>query len=326
MILNIAKKFKFLHFLFGLLMSVNLHAEPIKLTIFVGGPAGGALDNVARILKDRFEQHPTNSYTVEILNRPGNGPVAATSVFLSNTRPNQKNKVQLLLTASSVLIPIYTQDILPKNTVEKLVPLSVIGKMRPIIHAAAGFPINSLEDIDKLGRPFITYTTPGNSTTLQLIASQIKNQIKTPMIHVPVNSTPNALNMLLGNHVDLVFDVGQYYNMAIAGKTKIISVISNKNWSNMPNNLLLNNQLPNPVEFDLSYYMIFGNHYNDRNLQQIVETDIKKIAVSDDQFLTMLANLNIESLTSAEIHTSKELWNKLSTRFRNLLTKITLTN
>jgi tripartite-type tricarboxylate transporter receptor subunit TctC len=319
-------KLKFLFLLLGMLLSANLHADPVKVTVFVGGPAGGALDNVARILKDRLERHSSNTYNVDVLNRPGNGPVAATAGFLNNTRPTQHNEIQLLLVASSVLIPIYMQDTLPSDATQRLVPLTIIGKMRPIIHANLNFPIDNFKDIDKLGKSFITYTTPGNSTTLYMIAHQIQQHIKTPMIHVPVNSTPNALNMLLGNHVDLVFDVGQYYNMAETGKTKIVSVISDNNWSKLPNDLLLKNQVSGPVEFDLSYYVVLGNNQNNSNIQQMVGKDIKELAASDPQFLNLLANLNIESLSKADIHRSEKLWDTLLKKFKDLAANIKIKN
>lgn len=310
---------KFLYTLLTtLLLTTSLHAEPTRLSIVVGGPVGGALDNIGRILKDQIElQHPTE-YKVEVLNRPGNGPVAAAAFFTNDKNIPHANEVQILLTVSSVLIPIHIQQTLPTDTDQKLKPLVIIGKMRPLIHANPNFPISNLKDIDSLGRTHISYTTPGPATTLNLIAEQIQKQIKTPLIHVPVPSTPNALNMVMGNHVDLVFDVGQYYTTATSGKTKIISVISDDNWTEFSNSLLIAKQLPSRIDHDLSYYMVFGNAKNNPVLQEKISQDLKTLVAENQQFQRLLKNLQLGMPSRQELNNPANTWTNLIKTFKKL--------
>jgi len=317
---------KFLLFFIAALFSANVCAEATKLSVVVGGPVGGALDNIARIMKTQLESQTDTKYQVEVLNRPGNGPVAAANFFLTNRNATQDNEVQILLTVSSVLIPVYMQNSLPADTDQKLQPLTLVGKMRPLIHANPALPINSLRDLDSLGKTHITFTTPGSSTTMFLIASQIEKQIKTPMVHVPVSSIPNALNMLLGNHVDLVFDVGQYYEMATGGKTKIVSIISDKNWTEFGDNLLLPKQLPGKIEHDLSYYIIFGSQKNNTALQNKVSQDLKNLAATNTQFRQLLKNLHLELPTKQDVDNTDKTWAESIKRFKKLSTEIKLPN
>jgi tripartite-type tricarboxylate transporter receptor subunit TctC len=318
---------KFLLFFIAALLSFNIHAATTtKLSLVVGGPPGGALDNIARIMKTQLESQTDPRYQVEVLNRPGNGPVAAANFFLTNKNNTQDNEVQILLTVSSVLIPVYMQNLLPPDTDQKLQPLTVVGKMRPLIHANPALPINSIKDLDLLGKTHISFTTPGSSTTMFLIASQIEKQIKTPMVHVPVSSIPNALNMLLGGHVDLVFDVGQYYEMATSGKTKIVSIIGDKNWTEFGDNLLLPKQLPNKVEHDLSYYIIFGSARNNPALQHRVSQDLKNITATNPQFRQLLKNLHLELPTKQDVDNTDKTWTESIKRFKKLSTEIKLPN
>jgi tripartite-type tricarboxylate transporter receptor subunit TctC len=304
-------------FIVGIFLSMSAHAKDINVTLVVGGPVGGALDNIARILKDQIESHPTTRYKVEVLNRPGNGAVAATNFFLAD-RPGQDNKIEILLIVSSILIPAYLQNSLPPDTVTKLVPLTMVGKMRPLVHANPNFPINNLKDLDSLGKSHITYTTPGVATTLNLIAEQIQKQIKTPLTHVPVPSTPNALSLLMGNHVDLVFDVGQYYTTATSGKTKIVSIISDNNWTELSNDLLITNQLHKKIEHDLSYYIIFGNQRNNPDLQEKISQDLKTLMSENQQIRQSLQNLHLGLLNSKETNNSSKIWNDLIKKFKEL--------
>jgi tripartite-type tricarboxylate transporter receptor subunit TctC len=317
---------KFLFFIMAALFSANVYANTVKLSVVVGGPPGGALDNIARIMKTQLESQTDTKYQVDVLNRPGNGPVAAANFFLTNRNNLQDNEVQILLTVSSVLIPVYMQNILPPDTDQKLQPLTVVGNMRPLIHANPALPINNLKDLDSLGKTHITFTTPGSSTTMFLIAAQIQKQIKTPMIHVPVSSIPNALNMLLGNHVDLVFDVGQYYGMAAGGKTKIVSIISDKNWTEFEDNLLLSKQLPGKIDYDLSYYIIFGSYKNNSALQNKVSQDLKSLAASNPEFRELLKNLHLELPTKQDVDNTDKTWAESIKKFKKLSTEIKLSN
>jgi len=182
----------------------NLASYPsATIRIVVPYPAGGTADALPRIIGERLQARWNQS--VIIVNRSGaGGNIGAETVALA-----EPNGYTLLASPPGPLVineALYKE--LPFRPSE-LEPVIVMGAVANVMDVRPGFPAKSARAVLDyiLANPGkVTFASHGVGTTSHLAGILFQKLSNTSMLHVPYSGSAPALQDLMGDRVDLLFD------------------------------------------------------------------------------------------------------------------------
>ena len=182
----------------------NLASYPsATIRIVVPYPAGGTADALPRIISERLQARWNQS--VIIVNRSGaGGNIGAETVALA-----EPNGYTLLASPPGPLVineALYKE--LPYRPSE-LEPVIVMGSVANVMDVRLGFPAKSARAVLDyiLANPGkVTFASQGVGTTSHLAGILFQKLSNTSMLHVPYSGSAPALQDLMGDRVDLLFD------------------------------------------------------------------------------------------------------------------------
>jgi len=182
----------------------NLASYPsATIRIVVPYPAGGTADALPRIISDRLQARWNQS--VIIVNRSGaGGNIGAETVALA-----EPNGYTLLASPPGPLVineALYKE--LPFRPSE-LEPVIVMGSVPNVMDVRPSFPAKSARAVLDyiLANPGkVTFASQGVGTTSHLAGILFQKLSNTSMLHVPYSGSAPALQDLMGDRVDLLFD------------------------------------------------------------------------------------------------------------------------
>ena len=182
----------------------NLASYPsATIRIVVPYPAGGTADALPRIISDRLQARWNQS--VIIVNRSGaGGNIGAETVALA-----EPNGYTLLASPPGPLVineALYKE--LPFRPSE-LEPVIVMGSVANVMDVRLGFPAKSARavlDYIQANPGKVTFASQGVGTTSHLAGILFQKLSNTSMLHVPYSGSAPALQDLMGDRVDLLFD------------------------------------------------------------------------------------------------------------------------
>jgi len=182
----------------------NLASYPsATIRIVVPYPAGGTADALPRIISDRLQARWNQP--VIIVNRSGaGGNIGAETVALA-----EPNGYTLLASPPGPLVineALYKE--LPFRPSE-LEPVIVMGSVPNVMDVRPGFPAKSARAVLDyiLANPGkVTFASQGVGTTSHLAGILFQKLSNTSMLHVPYSGSAPALQDLMGDRVDLLFD------------------------------------------------------------------------------------------------------------------------
>jgi tripartite-type tricarboxylate transporter receptor subunit TctC len=173
--------------------------------VIVPYPAGGSTDVLARILCARLSDALGQSFIVE--NRAGaNGNLGAAVV--AGARPDGYT---LLFTTTGPLVfnkLIYKS--MPFDPARDFAPIVEVSAMPLVVAANSTIPLNNVSDLvayAKANPGKVTYATGGRGSMGHLTAELFQRELGIQMTHVPYTGSAKALNDLLGERVNLSFDL-----------------------------------------------------------------------------------------------------------------------
>ena len=173
------------------------------IRIIVPYPAGGTADALPRIISDRLQARWNQP--VIIVNRPGaGGNIGAETVAVA-----EPNGYTLLATPPG---PLVINEALYKELTfrpSELEPVIVMGSVPNVMDVRPGFPAKSAHDVLNyiLANPGkVTFASQGVGTTSHLAGILFQKLSNTSMLHVPYSGSAPALQDLMGDRVDLLFD------------------------------------------------------------------------------------------------------------------------
>ncbi len=173
------------------------------IRIIVPYPAGGTADALPRIIGDRLQAHWNQS--VIIVNRPGaGGNIGAESVAVA-----EPNGYTLLASPPGPLVineALYKELTFRPSDFE---PAIVMGSVPNVMDVRPGFPAKSAHDVLKyiLANPGkVTFASQGVGTTSHLAGILFEKLSSSAMVHVPYSGSAPALQDIMGDRVDLLFD------------------------------------------------------------------------------------------------------------------------
>ena len=187
-------------------LAFNARAEypdrPVRY-IVPSAPGGGA-DISARMLTAELASQLGQQFVID--NRPSSGGLIGIQLLMQ-ARPDgytlgYGNMGYLAINPS--LFPNLGYD--PERD------LTLIGQFtsnQNIVAVRPGLPVKSVQDLIAHARAHpdkLSFASSGNGTTLHLSGELFKQMTGTRMMHVPYKAVSQALNDLIANQIDLIFD------------------------------------------------------------------------------------------------------------------------
>ena len=173
------------------------------IRIIVPFPAGGTADALPRIVGDRLQARWNQS--VIIVNRPGaGGNIGAETVATA-----EPDGYSLLASPPG---PIVINEALYKELAfrpSEFEPAIVMGSVPNVMDVRLGFPAKSAHDVLNyiLANPGkVTFASQGIGTTSHLAGVLFERLSNSSMVHVPYNGSAPALQDIMGDRVDVLFD------------------------------------------------------------------------------------------------------------------------
>jgi tripartite-type tricarboxylate transporter receptor subunit TctC len=197
-------------------------AYPSKpVTLIVPFAAGSGTDSVARIVAERLGERLKQPVIVD--NRAGaNGQIAAQAVVKS--KPDGYTLFMTTNTTHSANPSLYKS--LRYDPITDFTPIVRTGELGFAVVVNNNLPVKTMKELidhAKANPGKLSYGTP-NSTSL--VASEtIKNEAKIDIIGIPYKSSPQALQDLMGNQIQIyVVDFGSGGAMMKADRVRTLAV------------------------------------------------------------------------------------------------------
>jgi tripartite-type tricarboxylate transporter receptor subunit TctC len=196
-------------------------ARPIKVVLPF--PAGSATDGSARLIAEELRKKLGQPIIIE--NQAGaDGQLAAQAV----KRAAPDGYTLFLSTNSTHAVNLSLYNTLPYDPEKDFVPIAGMIRIPMIMLVGKDFPAEDVAAFVKVAgqRAATRPLTYGSGNTAGHIAAELlKAATKVDMVHVPYRGSPQALQDLVGGHVDLLFG-DPYTSMSLVngGQLKVLGV------------------------------------------------------------------------------------------------------
>ena len=207
-------------------------ARPV--TLIVPWPAGGTTDVGMRALASATEKHLGQSIVIE--NRPGGSGTLGPGQMAATAKPDGYTVAQMPIT-------MFRFPFMQKTTFDPATDFTyIIG--------VSGYTFGVVVKDDAPWKTFqeliaeakaspgkINYGTPGTGTSLHIAMEQIAKRQGLKWTQVPFKGNAEAMNALLGGHIDAVADSSGWAQLVNAGKFRLLvtwGAERTRNWPNVP--------------------------------------------------------------------------------------------
>lgn len=222
--------------------------KPVR--IVMGFPAGGPLDQHARILLDRLQAQLGQPVVIDYKSGAG-GTVGAQDVMKA---PADGHTLMLANTGVMVINPaLYTK--LPYNTLRDFVPVARTA-MQPLAFLVnPKVPVTTLPEFIQYAkaRPGqINYGSAGNGGSSHLVPEMFKSATGVFMVHIPYRGSAPAFTDLMAGQVQFMAEsiplAAQYHKQ---GKVRALAVTSRERNPALP-------EVPTAIESGLKNFEVVG--------------------------------------------------------------------
>ena len=238
----------------GLLMSVGVQANdafPTKpIRIVLGFPAGGPLDQHARLLTDKLQSVLGQPLVVDY--KPGaGGSVGAQDVMRS---PADGYTLMLANTGVMVINPaLYSK--LPYNTLKDFTPIARTAMQPLALLVNNKVPAKTLGEFttySKANPGRINFGSAGNGGISHLVPEMYKNATGADLVHIPYKGSAPAFTDLIGGQVQFMAEsIPQAAAYHKQGKVRALAVTSKERNPALP-------EVPTAIESGLKGFEVVG--------------------------------------------------------------------
>ncbi|QET03713.1 tripartite tricarboxylate transporter substrate binding protein [Cupriavidus pauculus] len=253
--------------------------------------AGGTTDLLGRLIGQRLSQVLGQSVVVE--NRPGAGGNIG-SDYVAKAAPDGYTLVGGTISSHSINVSLYPK--MPYDPVKNFQPVALIGTLPNVLVVNASSPWKSVEDVIAAAKAkpgAINFGSSGNGTSQHLSAELFANMAGLKLTHVPYKGSSQAVQALLGNQVDLVFENSvAAVPMIQSGKFRALATTGPKRSAELPD-------VPTVSEAGLkgyeivSWQAIFAPAGTPAPIVNKLATEIGKI-IREPEMRAKLAGLGVE--------------------------------
>ncbi len=205
--------------------------KPVRIVI--GFPAGGPLDQHARLLADRLQQVLGQPVLIDYKAGAG-GTVGAQEVMRA---PSDGHTLMLANTGVMVINPaLYAK--LPYGTLKDFVPVARTAMQPLALLVNPQLPVHSLKEwVEHVrARPGqINYGSAGNGGISHLVPEMFKTATGLYMVHIPYRGSAPAFTDLMAGQVQFMAEsVPQAANYHRQGKVRVLAVTSRERSPALP--------------------------------------------------------------------------------------------
>ena len=210
----------------GLAATASFAAYPEKpIRLVIGFPAGGPLDQHARLLSERLQAALGQPIVIDYKAGAG-GTVGAQEVMKA---PADGYTLMLANTGVMVINPaLYTK--LPYQTLRDFTPIARTAMQPLALMVNPQVPVNSLKDFVAYAkaRPGqVNYGSAGNGGISHLVPEMFKNATGLYMVHIPYRGSAPAFTDLMAGQVQFMAEsIPQAAAYHKQGKVKALAVTS----------------------------------------------------------------------------------------------------
>ena len=222
--------------------------KPIKLVI--GFPAGGPLDQHARLLTDKLQAVLGQPLIVDYKSGAG-GAVGAESVAKS-----APDGYTIMLANTGVMVingALYSK--LSYSTLKDFVPLARTAMQPLALLVNPKVPVNNLKEFIAYAksRPGqVNYGSAGNGGISHLVPEMFKNATGLFMVHIPYRGSAPAFTDLMAGQVQFMAEsIPQAANYHKQGKVKALAVTSKERNPALPD-------IPTVIESGIKNFEVVG--------------------------------------------------------------------
>ncbi|OUM03258.1 Bug family tripartite tricarboxylate transporter substrate binding protein [Variovorax sp. JS1663] len=259
--------------------------KPIKVVI--GFPAGGPLDQHARLLSDKLQAVLGQPVVIDY--KPGaGGAVGADAVAKS---PADGYTLMLANTGVAVINgALYSK--LPYSTLKDFTPIARTAMQPLALLVTPKLPVNSLQEFVRYAkaRPGqINYGSAGNGGISHLVPEMFKTATGLYMVHIPYRGSAPAFTDLMGGQVQFMAEsIPQAANYHKQGKVRALAVTSAQRNAALPD-------IPTVIETGIKGFEVVGFY----GFLAPAATPKDVVAKLSDAFRQVLANPEVrERMTS----------------------------
>jgi tripartite-type tricarboxylate transporter receptor subunit TctC len=269
---------------------------PAGLTVkfVVGYPPGGGQDVVGRIVADRLGALWKVPTIVE------NVAGAGANIGIDRVAKGPTDGTQVLIVPPNVSTNQFMYARLAYDPEKDIIPLSLVATLPNLLCVRKDLPVSSVAELiayAKANPGKLNYASSGVGTTVHLSAELFKRMAGVEMVGVHYRGSAPALNDLVAQNVDLMFDnITSIINQARAGAVKPIGVTSPGKFSLAPEFAPVSDTLPG---FDAQSFSGVGVRAGTpKAICDKIETDTRTIC-KDAILRERLAGLLAETVGSS---------------------------
>jgi tripartite-type tricarboxylate transporter receptor subunit TctC len=267
----------------------NWPAKPINYVVPFA--AGGTTDVLGRLIGQRLAQKLGQPVVVE--NRAGAGGNIG-SDYVAKAPPDGYTLVGGTISSHSINVSLYPK--MPYDPVRDFQPVALIGTLPNVLVVNASSPWKTMQDVIAAAKAkpgSVSFGSSGNGTSQHLAGELFATMAGVKLLHVPYKGSSPAVQALLGNQVDLVFENSVAAMPLIqSGKFRALATTGPRRAAELPD-------VPTVAEAGLkgyeivSWQAIFAPAGTPMPIVNRLATEIGKI-IRDPDMRARLAGMGIE--------------------------------
>mgnify|MGYP002135033096 CR=1 FL=1 len=232
-------------------MGAWAQAFPVKpVRIVIGFPAGGPLDQHARLLSDRLQAQLGQPVIIDYKAGAG-GTVGAQEVMKA---PADGHTLMLANTGVMVINPaLYSK--LPYATLKDFTPIARTAMQPLALLVNPKLPVNNLKEFVDYARARpgqVNYGSAGNGGISHLVPEMFKTATGLFMVHIPYRGSAPAFTDLMAGQVQFMAEsIPQAANYHKQGKVRALAVTSRERSPALPD-------VPTAIEAGLKNFEVVG--------------------------------------------------------------------
>ncbi len=210
--------------------------------IFVGAPAGGSTDTMARAIAQAMGHQLGRHVIIE--NRPGAGGNLAAEL-VARAAPDGQTLL-MSFTSHAINASLYPQ--LPFDPIRDFTPLTMVSTSPSVLVAHPSVPVNNMKELIALAKSKpgqLNFAIGALGSSLHLAGEAFKLKAGVYIVNIPYRGTSPAVQDLLAGQVELMFAaVGNVQQHIKAGKLKALGVTSTHRLPSLPDVPAIADSLP----------------------------------------------------------------------------------
>ena len=229
----------------------NADVFPVKpVTMVVQFPPGGGTDNIARLIAPVMAISLGQQVLVD--NKPGAGGNIGTEL-VARARPD--GHTILLGNVSPHVINPHTYTTMAVDPIKDFVPIGLVSQGPLVFVVDAALPVKNFAEFVAYvkARPGqVNYASTGTGGITHIATELLKSKAGLDMKHIPYKGTAQALQDLLGGHVQAMSDgFGSVMSQIKGGKVRALLMTGTTRSAALPD-------IPTATELGVPDYAFYG--------------------------------------------------------------------